>query len=187
MQRIMLTGLLKLELPNATILLCDGGFVTWNGETYQSEDPVFGTVAGFEAISEGVGDEAPAGTIAFYPTNLAAAVDLSKPGNQGSRLRLWVAEINEATGQVIGQPDQMADWMTDRTVLKRANGMRILEMLCITGSQRLLVKNDGNVLSTPAHQRTWPGERGFEDAIGLPGAVAWGTASQPRGTTSSNY
>ncbi len=187
MERVTLAGLLKLELPERTVLLCDGGFVGWGADTFLSADPVFGTVGGFDQISEGTGDEAPAGTVQFYPADLAAAVALSKPGHQGSRLRIWIAEIDETSGLVIGAPDLIVDWITDRTILKRESGLRVLEMACVTGSQRLLAKSDGNVLSTPAHQRTWPGEQGFDNATGLAAQFAWGIAAQPRGTTSATY
>ena len=184
MKRVTLCGMLLLERPGQMVALCDGGFVPWNGETYRSAHPVFGTVAGFESLTEGVGDEAPAGKVTFLPPSLAAAVQLSQPGYQGARLRLWIAEIDEATGRPIGQPDQMADWQTDKTVLRRSTGWRALDMVCVTRSQRLMIRNDGNALSTAAHQRIYPNERGHDNAVGMEVEVAWGVASPPRGVQS---
>ena len=180
MKRVTLVGMLKMELPGQTVTLCDGGFVPWNGDTYRSSHPVFGTVAGFESLTEGVGDEAPAGKIVFLPPSLAAAVALSQPGYQGARVRMWIAEIDEATGRPLGQPDQMADWQTDKTVLRRGSGTRALDIVCVTRSQRLMVRNDGNALSTAAHQRTYPGERGHDNAVGMESVIAWGVDSPPR-------
>lgn len=181
MERVTLVGIMKLELPGRSILLCDGGMVPYAGELYQSDDVTFGTVAGFEALTEGVGDELPAGTITFLPPDIAAAVELSQPGYQNSRLRLWIGEVDEASGLLFGEPDLMADWQTDKTVLKRSTGTRALEMVCVTRSQRLLTRNDGNALSSTAHQRVFAGERGFDNAVGMEMEVPWGVIAPPRG------
>lgn len=180
MEHVTLSGLLKIELPGRTIRLCDGGFVPVGAEIYRSIDPDFGTVAGFESLTEGVGDELPSGKLTFLPSELAAAVELSRPGYQGSRVRLWIAEIG-SDGRPVGEPEQIADWQTDKTVLKRAARSRTLDMVCVSRSQRLLIRNDGNAMSTSAHQRVFPGERGHDNAVGLEIDVAWGVATPPRG------
>ncbi len=185
MDRVLLIGLMKMELPGRVVLLCDGGFVRWGGELYLGEDPDFGTLAGFEALSEGVGDEAPAGALTMLPRSTAAAATLSRPGYQNSRIRLWLAEIDEASGAVIGTPDLQADWQLDRTTLRLALGYRELEMGCVTRSQRLLARNEGNVLSSAFHSRIFPGERGHDNATGLEANFAWGAASPPRGISAS--
>lgn len=181
MEQATLVGILKLELPGRDVLLCDGGVVPFDGQLYQSADDVFGTVSAFDALTEGTGDELPAGLVTFLPPNIAAAVELSQPGYQNARLRLWIGEVSETTGMLIGAPDLMADWQTDKTVLKRSTGTRSLEIVCVTRSQRLLTRNDGNALSSTAHQRVYPGERGFDNAVGMEIEVAWGVVSPPRG------
>ncbi|WP_230769783.1 hypothetical protein [Sphingomonas sp. Leaf4] len=182
MQTVTLAGLVKISLPTRDVLLCDGGYVRWGDEEYLSLDPVFGTIGVLEALTEGTGDELPAGKITFLPPELAAAIDLSRPGFQGSRVQMWIAEIDEATGAPIGEPDTMADWQSDRTILRRGGEVpRSLEMVCVSRSQRLLVRNDGNAMSTSGHQRLFPGERGHDNALGMEIEVAWGVASPPRG------
>src|SRR3546814_2304754 len=53
----LVVGLLKIELPDATIRLLDGsGQLVFDGETYTGRDPVFGSLAAVEAIEDGVGD-----------------------------------------------------------------------------------------------------------------------------------
>ncbi|MBM3927310.1 MAG: hypothetical protein FJ335_02470 [Sphingomonadales bacterium] len=180
MERVALAGLLRIDLPTRSILLCDGGFLPVGDDVFQSVDPVFGTVAGFEALTEGVGDELPIGKLTFLPAKVAAAIELSRPGYQGSRVRLWVAEIG-ADGRPVGELEPIADWQTDKTVLKRMKNSRSLEMVCVSRSQRLLIRNDGNALSTASHQRVFPGERGHDNAVGMEIEVAWGVASPPRG------
>lgn len=182
MQTVSLVGLVKISLPGRDILLCDGGFVRWGDDVFVSADPTFGTIGVLEALSEGTGDELPAGKITFLPPDLAAAVDLSRPGYQGSRVQMWIAEVDDSTGRPIGNPDPMADWQSDKTVLRRQAGVpRSLEMVCVSRSQRMLVRNDGNAMSTAGHQRLFTAERGHDNALGMEIEVAWGVASPPRG------
>lgn len=181
MERVTLVGMLKMELPGRDVLLCDGGIVPFGGQLYQSGDDTFGTVSAFEALTEGVGDELPAGTVTFLPRDIAAAVELSQPAYQNSRLRMWIGEVDEVTGRLVGEPDLMADWQTDKTVLKRSTGARALEVVCVTRSQRLLIRNDGNALTSTAHQRVFAGERGFDNAVGMEIEIPWGVVAPPRG------
>ena len=184
MERVLLSGLMKLELPSRAITLCDGGFVRWKGDTYQAEDAEFGILTGFDALTEGVGDEAPAGMLTMAPPTTTAAAALTAPGNQGARLRLWVAEIDERNGGVIGQPDQMVDWQVDSMRLRIGRGTRVLEIGCVTHGQRLMLRNEGNTLSPSFHRMIYPGEAGLDNATGLTTDVAWGAAAAPRGASS---
>jgi hypothetical protein len=186
MERILLAGLMKAELPGHTILLCDGGFVPWNGEIFLSADDIFGTIDSFEPPEEGVGDVIPSGTLTMLPRGSAAAIALSRPEYQGSRVRFWVAEIVESTGQVLGDPDLQADWQLDRTTLRSSKGSRKLEIDMVSRAQRLLAKVEGVVLSSASHSAIFPGERGFDNATGLGVNFAWGVASPPRGVVASN-
>lgn len=185
MDRILLVGLMKMELPGRTVLLCDGGFLRWGDDVYRSEDAEFGTLAGFEAMEEGVGDVIPAGTLTMLPASTGAAATISRPGYQGSRIRLWIAEVDEGTGTIIGTPDLQADWQLDRTTLTIGKGKRSLAIGCVTRAQRLLARNEGNVLSSAFHASVFPGERGHDNATGLAGSFAWGVASPPRGVVAS--
>jgi hypothetical protein len=186
MDRILLAGLMKAELPGHTILLCDGGFVNWNDETYVSVDDTFGTVDKFVPPEEGVGDVIPAGTMTMLPNGSTSAIALSQPAFQGSRIRFWIAEIVEATGQIVGDPDLQADWQLDRTTLRSKRGDRSLDVDMVSRAQRLLAKVEGNVLSSSFHSSIFSGERGFDNATGLGLNFAWGVASAPRGVVASN-
>jgi hypothetical protein len=42
MDRVLLAGLMKLELPGRDVLLCDGGFVLWAADTFVGVDPDLG-------------------------------------------------------------------------------------------------------------------------------------------------
>jgi hypothetical protein len=185
MDRILFVGLVKIELPDHTILLCDGGFLIVDGEEYSSSDPYFGTIEKLESLEEGVGDEVPAGRLTFLPKSTAAAADLSAPGMQGSRVRFYIAEVDEATGTVIGTPDLRADMQTDQTILRTGRGIRKLEMMFVSRLERLFSINEGNSLSPRFHKTVWPGELGEDNATGVGVAVAWGVEGAPRGSTYS--
>ncbi|RDC66557.1 hypothetical protein HME9302_00008 [Alteripontixanthobacter maritimus] len=100
MRQIGLTGLLRIELPEQTIRLCDGGFFQFEGEIYQSADDTFGTIGGVQSLSEGVGDSVPALNLSLLPSNDAPPGVLSKPGYQTSRVRFWLAEYDVQTGAI---------------------------------------------------------------------------------------
>jgi hypothetical protein len=178
MDIVTLAGLLKIELRGgATIRLCDGGFVKWGAETYSAADDTFGTIGAMGTISEGVGDEIPAISLTFLPKSSAAAASLSQPGWQNSRASLWIAEVNTATGEVVGTPELSFDGQTDGTELILDRGSRELEMELVSTAERLFQINEGNTLSPRFHKVIWPGELGEDNAIGLGVGIAWGTAS----------
>lgn len=184
--RILLCGLMKAELPGYTLLLCDGGAVAWGADIYQSYDPRFGAIGSFDVPEEGVGDVIPSGTLTMLPPGGQAAIDLSSPTFQGARVRLWIAELDPMTGQPVGEPDLQADWQLDRTVLKSKKGERSLAIDMVGTAQRLLARVEGNVLSSAFHSSIFPGEQGFDNGTGLESSFAWGAASPPRGVVASN-
>lgn len=185
MERIMLAGLVKLELPGHTVLLCDGGTLTFAGEVYSSIDPLFGTIASIEPFAEGVGDAAPASTIAFAPPEGSDVAAIFDAAQQGSRLRMWVAEVDADTGLIIGTPDQEIDAVVDVPWLSVGRGSRTLEFDFVSSLERVFIVNRGNVLSGEFHQRIYPGERGLDNATGVSGTFAWGVAGPPRGVSGS--
>lgn len=176
MDSVALTGLIKIELPEATLFLCDGAFVIWGSETYSSTDAVFGGIGAIEPLSEGVGDSAPALRLTFLPASTAAAADLSQPSWQGSRVRMWIAEVNLSTNAVVGTPELMFDGQTDSTELVVGKSKRELVMDIVSAAERLFVIDEANTLSDRFHQLLYPGERGEENATGVGVGVAWGTA-----------
>ena len=186
MERIGLIALLKIELPEHTVLLCDGGFITWNGETYKSADPVFGSIASVEGMSEGQGDEIPALDMTLLPPGVTAPSELSKPGYQRSRVRFWIAEYDVDTGQVVGDPDMMFDGQIDQTTL-RVGQSRQLDMAVVSNAERLFELDIGNTLSPAFHKSIWPGEQGHDNATGLTIPVAWGVEGPQRSYRGSSY
>ncbi|UYY77799.1 hypothetical protein [Sphingomonas sp. R1] len=183
MQNVLLAALLKVELPGHTACLIDGGTLTWNGDSYAPRDAVLGVAEGFESLIEGVGDEAPAGAIAFLLPDSTASASVNGSGIVDSRVRLWVAEVDADAGTVIGAPDSVADWLVDFPSLSIENGVRRLTLNCVSHAQRLFDLELGNVLGPKFHERIYPGEWGLRNAVGASISIPWGAASGPRGTT----
>lgn len=176
-----ITGLLRIAFPTGTVRLCDGGFITWNGETYLSKDAVFGNIASLEALTEGVGDEVPALELTLQPPGTTPAADLSQPGFQQAAVRFWIAEYNPATGQVIGTPDLAFVGQVDQTSIRVGRGQRSLSITIVSTAERLFERNIGNTLSPNFHKSIWgPGELGHDNAIGLKLPVAWGVEAPVR-------
>jgi hypothetical protein len=186
MERITLCGLIKIELPTHTILISDGGFVNYLGDTYQSEDALFGVISGFE-ISGTAPDQAPGGKITFLTPNASAAAQLVSPGFQKSKLSIWLAEIDEATATVIGTPTILTLAQLDRGVISETMRSREVALEFVSLGERMMTINEGNSLNGTFHKRLFPGELGLDNAIGMGVTVAWGAASPPRGVSYGGF
>ncbi len=183
MNIIGLTGLVKIELPSHTILLCDGDFFNYAGDTYRSKDAIFGTIQGFESVEESVGDVVPAIIITLLPPTTSAVADISQPGNQTARVTFMVAEYDVDT-RVISSADVMFLGQVDQTVFTLGKATRKLTMSVVSVAERLFEGNIGNSLDSEFHKSVWPGETGHDNATGLSVSVAWGTEN-PNDTTTT--
>lgn len=178
--RIGLTGLMQIDLPERTLRLCDGGFFEFEGEIFRSKDDMFGTIANFEAMAEGVGDTIPALSLTLVPKDTAQAADISKPGHQTARVRLWIAEYDVDTMTILSSSLQF-DGQVDQSVLKVGRASRLLDMTIVSLMERIFEGNTGNTLNPTWHKSVWPGETGHDNAIGLAIPIAWGT-TKPQGS-----
>lgn len=181
---LLLSGLVELELPSRTVRLCDGGFVKWGANTFVSSDSDFGTIESVEAISEGLGDEAPGARLTLLPTSTAEAGALFQSNAQGSPIKFWIAEINRSTGAIVGTPELMFWGMVDFMAIKLGRSQRRVEVEFVAASERLFLVREGNVLTPRFHQNAWPGELGFDHCTGNGVQVPWGVSGAPRGSTS---
>lgn len=179
MQLWHFVGLLKIEFPTRTVRLCDGGFFNWGGETYRAADDVFGTIGSIEELSEGVGDEVPALELVLNVPIETAPGNLVQPGFQNSRVRLWLAQYNPASGAIVGTPRQLFEGQVDQPTLRIGRGRRELQISVVSKLERLFRRNIGNSLNATFHKSVWPGETGEDNATGLSRAVAWGVESPP--------
>lgn len=182
-QVIWLAGLCEIVLPGRTVRLCDGAFVDWGGNRYESQDAEFGTIESIDAVAENVSDEAPAGKLTMLPPSTVAAAALFQPEAQGSTMRFWLAEIEQATGEVVGTPELLFSGFLNAIDLKVARERRAVEIEFMSEAERLFWTKEGNVLSPRFHKLAWPGELGFDHATGVPSLVPWGVPGPGRGTT----
>lgn len=181
--KLLLVGLVEMTLPSKTVRLCDGGFVYWGVNKFQSADEDFGSIESVQALDERVGDEAPGATLTFLPKSTAAAAALSQPEYQGSPMRFWLARVDEATGELDGEPELVADMELDTTRLRVGKGARALDVEMISVAERLFNVSEGNVLSGRFHKTVWPGEQGFDNATGVGITVPWGVQGAPRSSS----
>ena len=100
-EHIIISTLVKVDLPNRTVRVCDGGRLFHQGSFYESEDPVYGTIAAGDAITEGVDEEAPAASISFFPPTNAVTQELTDPAVQWSPVSIWVASVNSSSGLIL--------------------------------------------------------------------------------------
>lgn len=178
---VTLAWLIRIDLPGETLRLCDGGLVTWGGDSYRARHPSFGVPGAVDFPDEESGDEGPGATITFLPASAAAAATLSNPAYQDSPFRIYEAEVDRTTGQVIGEPVTVASLLLDTTTLRIGKGYRELDMGLVSEAERLFEINIGNSLSPTFHKSVWAGELGLDNATGAPSVVAWGVEGTMRG------
>lgn len=192
---LMTSTLVRVELPNKTLRICDGGVIIWPEEPdgsggttlqqYNSEDPDFGTLMSGEGVSEGDGDEAPAAAITFLANSNAALEDLTSPNMQWSPVTIWQAAINKETGLVIAAIPLLYAFIDVPTLKAGAGGLSV-EMTLVSDTERFFIANEGNRLSQENHQRRHPGELGLNNMTGVEIDVAWGTESRPVGSATTS-
>jgi len=180
---LLLAGLVEMQLPARTVRLCDGGFVQWGANLFVSSDQAFGTIESIEAISEGVGDEAPGARLTLLPVSTASAADLFQSNAQGRPIKFWLAEVNRSTGAVVGTPELLFWGMIDSMSVMVGKSTKRVEVEFVAASERLFLIREGNVLSPRFHQDAWPGELGFDHCSGNGIQVPWGVNGAPRGAT----
>lgn len=182
--KILMMFVLKIVLPDYTIRLCDGGMVDFQGEEYNSRDPIFGIVAGIDKGQEGSNDSAPGLVLTLAPEPGPAA-KLSSPGMQSSSVQVYALEVDQDTNNVINHKLEF-DGRLDFTKLMGALKERSLDIGVISEADWLFARDEGNTLSDRFHQEFYPGELGLTNITGVERQVAWGVGADDRGTTSSS-
>lgn len=184
-QRVLLVALMEIEHPEATIRLCDGGFLNWTARgLFVSKDETYGTLGSVDASSETIGDEAPGGRFSLLTPTPDAAVSLARADAQGSPVRMWIAEANPDTGSIVGVPEMLFSGMIDTVSISLSRNSSEVIIEYVSEAEKLFLISEGNVLSQAFHQRAWPGELGFAFTTDTVLAVPWGVAGPARGTAS---
>lgn len=170
-----ITTLCRIDFASHTARVLDGAIeVVWDGGTWSGVDSMVGAFAGAEPISDGVTDEAQAASITFNVPVDASVADLIAPENQGVRVRLWQAVVDEATGELVPDPYLLFDGLIDVPVYRGDGGMSVVEYRCNSFLDKFAIQNEARQLSDAAHRAIWPGETGLADMTGIDRAIAWG-------------
>jgi hypothetical protein len=163
-------------------LLNSGGFVTFDGKTFLGGDPIFGSIAKVDTLSDGIGSEAPALKITFNPADDAAGATLAAASNQESPVKMWVGAIDPQTGLGIGEPLLIFSGMLDYATLDAGTKSRTLEMVISSVFEDFFYNDDGARLSDTFHNVCYPGERGLAFVTYIVHQIYWGTDA-PSGVT----
>lgn len=131
-----------------------------------------------DALTEGVGDTAPAASLTFLPNSNASNQVLTAPSIQWSPVSIWVASVDRLTGAVIRGVSMFFGFI-DVPTSRQGKEHREIDMTLVSDTERFFIQNEGNRLSQENHQRLHPGENGLNNMTGVEYDVAWGTESRP--------
>ena len=170
----------EIVLPDYTLRLLDGASqVTFDGRTFVGEDPTYGTLGQVQAITEGLGTEAPRMRMPLYPPTLAACARLNQMDVQGSPVTAWWGVCDPVSGVVLPDPEVMFVGEIDLPKYLRGKGKRAVELDCCSAWEFLFVQDEGQRLND-AHQQTIdPTDRGLEYVSEVERQLPWG-ADAPR-------
>lgn len=174
-----ITGLLKIELPDHTVLLNDGGITSFGGDSYSPDDSLLGQIDSIDSLSEGIGQEIPALNMTFAPPSLIAVTALSIGAIQQSRVSLWIADYDPESGAVVGTPELRFVGFVDQPKVQASFRQFNVSITAAPEMEVMFYKDAGNGLSSTFHKSIYPGETGHDNATGLAVSVAWGVKGPP--------
>lgn len=174
---ITLAQFLKFEAPDGDVRLCDGGFVDYDGERYESWHEVFGSIVSLEELQASFGDSAQDGLIELAPNPDAAVSDWWREDLAGCRIRMWQGDV-DADNVTVTNATQLDDLLIDTVERAQDASGDTLSMSLMGRAEKLFLTNEGNVLSRRFHQTMFPGEEGLANCTDVRGFVAWGVLGQ---------
>ncbi|EKY30611.1 hypothetical protein HMPREF0185_00190 [Brevundimonas diminuta 470-4] len=137
--------LLQIELPDHTIRIIDGvGQVVFNGHTFNSKDPIYGTLSAVEDTSEQIGVEAPKMRMVLLPESETAMAKLVHPTAQGSPVSLWFGAIDQITGHLIGEPELVFAGELDTADIDASEETTVIWFEVSSIWERLFDDNEGH-------------------------------------------
>jgi hypothetical protein len=180
--RALVLALCRLDLKDGRIVgfLTGSGEVAWGGITFRGTDPTFGSILAVEPPSDGYGDEAPGMSFQVAPPDGVAVASLADPAMQGSRVRWWVACLDD-NGAVIADPWLWYDGSLDVPEFSAGKDDRVLDLSVVSEMEKLFLSEEGRRLSDSSHREIWPGESGLAYVTGLTRTIIWGPGERPPG------
>lgn len=161
--------------PYRAIRLIDSlGVLTLGGQTYVGNDPDVGSIGGFEALTEGVGEEAPAMGIVLHQVNQAVAIELCQASAQGAAVKCWFGSVNQMTGQLIGQPLVWFAGEIDVPTLGVGGESGSVSFECVSVFERFFETDEGARMSSTFLRSIFPGDAGFDYITDVSQSMPWG-------------
>lgn len=165
----------KIELPGATIRLCDGaGMVSIGGELFTGIDDTYGVLAGLDAVTDGIDSEAPRCRISLHPPSPLAGAAFLADDVQGAAVTLWEGVVDPVTGIVVDGADTFFVGEIDLANMTIPAGGLVVELDCNSVFERFFDDNEGARLSPAWHKSFWPGELGLDMITGVTRKLPWG-------------
>lgn len=178
-------GLTKIELPNHTAYLTDGGFITFGGARYMAKDSLLGSWASFELMTEGKTGEIPAYDYSFNVPDGAAVSTFQSGALQAASVKTWLAKYDVDTNQIIGTPTLSVSGQIDQPIVQITGSSFELSLTVVSKAEWFFSGDTGNGLSATFHKDLYAGETGHDNGTGLSVATSWGTEGAVGGGTTS--
>lgn len=159
--------LVRLDLPDETYCLTDGGYAYYDGNYYLGAEPTLGLFVGLSGLTSGMGSQTTRVDIRIAPKSNSAASILGSPSTQGSRVRVWRSAIDRSTGLLIGEPVLRFDGEIDQPRFAVGPNDRTLTIACGTQSARQLEENADWRANHSFHTTRWTGENGMVRVAGI--------------------
>lgn len=143
-----------------------------SNRTFRGEDATFGTLAGFDAIEEGIAVNSPRLMVSINPPDTTAISILANPYNQGSIMRVWMGAVDTTTGtayaglEFIGRMDRAR-----RGLQKNSSN---LELDCSSYFDELFIEDEGLRMNDAAHRAIRPSEAGMAYVSAVNRKLPWG-------------
>lgn len=174
---VRIFGAVQIDFPGYALRLIDGpgafSAAPWNA--FVARDPMFGTIASIDSISDGTGDEAPQISMTLNPSRDAAVGQLAASAMQGSRVRCWLGVVQASTGIVVPDPMLLFDGKLDVATINWGARQRTVDYDIVSEFDRFFDLEEGIRLSDGHHQDVWPGELGCAFITGVAETIPWGT------------
>ena len=162
----------QMDLPGYTLRMLDAGEVNWDGNLFVSKDPTYGSIDSIDAITDGLGDQAPQLAVTIIPPGETASAALSNPDMQGSRIRIWLGAI--VSGAVVVSPYLLFDGMMDQPALIVDKGKRNVTYECVSQFEYLFRTEEAARLSGVNQKMFYADDTFLDDVTGIVKNFMWG-------------
>lgn len=166
----------EIIAPSFTLRLLDGASEVdfGGGRIFRGADPTFGSLGQLQAVTEGVGTEAPRMRLELRPPTLAAAAQLALPENQNAAVRLYFGAVHLETGNVIPDPELLFWGDLDVPRYMGSKRARRIEFDVFSAWERLFADSEGERLNHAFHTKAFPADRGLEYVSDVERQLPWG-------------